>query len=153
MSASTSVHRHPQRTISYAVPPPKSTRLNLERKILSVLKWVTVVVTVFISAGPLLYGIFLSLTPLTQVINNPLDIFPSLSALDFDSYPTALKSTEEGGFGLAGFMWNSLLVALGTVAISIAFSVLGAYAAVRLRFLGRNVANAMFLMVYLFPGI
>src|SRR5690606_29772048 len=104
-------------------------------------------------AGPLLYGSYLSLKPLTEVINNPLDIFPSLAELDFSSYPTALRPTAEGGFGLAGFMWNSLLVALGTVVISIAFSVLGAYAAVRLKFLGRNVVNGLFLMVYLFPGI
>lgn len=50
-------------------------------------------------------------------------------------------------------MLNSLWVSLGAVLGSVAFSVLGAYAAVRLRFKGRNVVNAMFLMVYLFPGI
>lgn len=60
---------------------------------------------------------------------------------------------SEGGFGLGRFILNSLMVALATVALSILVSVLGAYAAARLRYKGRRVVNAIILGVYLFPGI
>lgn len=130
-----------------------SVRLSTENVVLRVLRWIIIAVTILVSAGPVVYGIAMSLRPLTDVMNNPLNIFPSLSELDFSAWTSAFTSEANGGFGLARFMRNSVIVAAGTVAISVTFSVLGAYAAVRLRFRGRNVANAMFLLVYLFPGI
>ncbi|UNX53237.1 carbohydrate ABC transporter permease [Georgenia sp. TF02-10] len=134
-------------------PPRGSTRLKAERITWSVLKWVTIAVTILASAGPLVYGLTMSVRSQPDIFGNPLNIFPSFAEMDFSSYPTALRSEAEGGFGLGRFMLNSLWVSLGAVLGSVAFSVLGAYAAVRLRFKGRNVVNAMFLMVYLFPGI
>jgi multiple sugar transport system permease protein len=154
MSASTDVaaardsdrHERPIR-------PGGSARLRVENAALRIARWVTILLVVVVSAGPIVYGIAMSLRTLPDVMNNPLNIFPAPSELNFSAWTSAFRSEENGGFGLARFMLNSLIVAAGTVGISIAFSVLGAYAAVRLRFLGRNVANAMFLMVYLFPGI
>ncbi|WP_449289417.1 carbohydrate ABC transporter permease [Nocardiopsis chromatogenes] len=50
-------------------------------------------------------------------------------------------------------MRNSASVAAWTTVLTVACSVLGAYAAVRLRFFGRDTVNGFFLAVYLFPGI
>ena len=133
--------------------PRGYTRLRVEQVVVGVLRWLTIGLVLLACAGPLVYGVALSVRPLPDVYGDPLGILPSPSEVDFGSYVTALTSTADGGFGLAGFMLNSLLVSLGTVAMSVAFSVLGAYAAVRLRFRGRNVIGAIFLMVYLFPGI
>jgi len=130
-----------------------SRRHAIENRLGTVFKWVIIVVTVILCAGPLLYGFFLSLRPMTEVINSPLAIIPALGDADFSSYPTALRNEDSGGFGLARFMGNSLVVALGTTALAILFSVLGAYAAVRLKFFGRDTVNGLFLAVYLFPGI
>ncbi|GAB3553900.1 carbohydrate ABC transporter permease [Arthrobacter tumbae] len=133
--------------------PKGSTRHRIENRAIPILRWTLIVLTVLACAGPLLYGVLLSVRPLTQVINEPLAIFPPLSELDFSSYATALKDESQGGFGLARFMGNTLYVAIGTVILAILCSVLGAYAAVRLRFFGRDTVNGMFLGVYLFPGI
>ncbi|MEU5154477.1 carbohydrate ABC transporter permease [Glycomyces sp. NPDC021274] len=115
---------------------------------LGVLRWAVIAVAVTVTAGPLLYGVLLSLRSFQSVVSEPLDLVPSLDELTFDSYPTAIAE-----YGLGGNMWNSLQVALATAALAILFSVLGAYAAVRLRFFGRDTVNVVFLGVYLLPGI
>lgn len=124
-----------------------------ESRSISVLKIVTIVLAVVFSAGPLLYGVLLSVRPLSAALNAPLDLLPSPDELDLSSYPTALRAETDGGFGLGRFMSNSVVVALSTVAIAIVCSVLGAYAAVRLKFFGKRTVNVLFLSVYLFPGI
>lgn len=130
-----------------------SVRLQVENVVLKALRWIVIAVIVLVSAGPVVYGVAMSLRTLPDVMNNPLSMIPAPSEMDFSAWTSAFRSESNGGFGLARFMLNSVVVAAGTVGISVAFSVLGAYAAVRLRFVGRNAANAMFLMVYLFPGI
>ena len=130
-----------------------SVRNAVELRGTTVLKWLIIAATVLTCAGPLVYGILLSVRPLTQVINEPLNIIPAPADVDFTSYPTALASEDAGGYGLGRFMGNSLVVALATMALAVLFSTLGAYAAVRLRFLGRDSINAVFLGVYMFPGI
>lgn len=130
-----------------------SVRLRVENVVLAVLRWIVIAIVVIISAGPVVYGVAMSLRTLPDVMNNPLSIIPLPSEMNFSAWTSAFRSESNGGFGLARFMLNSVIVAAGTVGISVAFSVLGAYAAVRLRFFGRNAVNAMFLMVYLFPGI
>ncbi len=112
-----------------------------------------IVLALVLSVAPLLYGVLLSIRPLSDVLNAPLDLFPAPAELDFSSYPTALRDEGEGGFGLARFMGNSALVAAGTVVLVTLFSILGAYASVRLRFFGRRAVNSLILAVYLFPGL
>jgi len=124
-----------------------------EQRWLNLLKVMVIVVALFVSVGPLIYGFLLSIRPLSSVLNTPLDVIPSLDEVDFGSYPTALRDESDGGFGMARFMRNSFGVAAATVVLAIGSSVLGAYAAVRLQFFGRRAVNAMFLAVYLFPGI
>jgi multiple sugar transport system permease protein len=123
-------------------------RLTAEDRVLGVLRWTVITVAVVATAGPLLYGVLLSLRPFQSVVSEPLDLIPALDEITVDSYPTAIAE-----YGLGGNMWNSLQVALATAALAILFSVLGAYAAVRLRFLGRDTVNVVFLGVYLLPGI
>ncbi len=143
----------PSRTTTRTPRPRGSVRDRVERRGTTVLKWLIVALTVLLCGGPLLYGILLSVRPLTQVINEPLRIVPGLDEFDFSSYSTALADESNGGFGLGRFMGNSLVVALATMLLALVLSTLGAYAAVRLRFLGRDSINAVFLGVYLFPGI
>lgn len=151
MSAVTTTPRPAPRPTGRA--PQGSIRDRVERKGTTVLKWAIVALTVITCAGPLLYGILLSVRPLQQVITEPLRVIPTLEEVDFSSYPTALASEASGGFGLGRFMGNSLIVAVATMLLAVLLSTLGAYAAVRLRFLGRDSINAVFLGVYLFPGI
>ncbi len=103
--------------------------------------------------GPVVYGVLLSLRPFSSVTLAPLDLIPSLDEIDLGSYVTAMADESADGFGLGRFVLNSLLVALGTVVLSLLACVFGAYAAARLRYRGRGVVNAIILAVYLFPGI
>lgn len=114
---------------------------------------VTIVLALLVACGPVFYGVLLSVRPMSEVLNAPLDLFSKPSELDFDAYPTALRDESNGGFGLARFMKNSFLVAIGSVVFATLFSILGAYAAVRMRFFGRQAVNGLILSVYLFPGI
>lgn len=128
-------------------------RHTIERNVLRVLRWVVIVGAIVFTAGPLLYTVLLSIRPLSSIVNEPLQFIPSLAEIDFGSYVRALSGEASNGFGLGRFMGNSLFVALGTTVLSVAFSALGAYAAVRLRFLGRDTVNGFFLAIYVLPGI
>ena len=112
-----------------------------------------IIITLVLSIGPVLYGIVLSVRPFAAVLNDPLNLFPTLTELDFSAYVDAMKSAADGGYGLGGFLVNSLILALGTVLASILVSILGAYATARIRFSGRSVGNAIIVAVYMFPGV
>ncbi|UJP09647.1 carbohydrate ABC transporter permease [Microbacterium sp. KUDC0406] len=114
---------------------------------------VFIALALFFAIGPVLYGFVLSVRPYSAIVREPLNLIPSLGELDFSGYTTAMLDPAQGGFGLGRFVINSLLVGLGTVALSILVSILGAYAAARLRYRGRGGVNAIILGVYLFPGI
>jgi multiple sugar transport system permease protein len=64
-----------------------------------------------------------------------------------------LRSAEDGGQGFLGFIRNSALIAVGTVAVTLLFAIPGSYAVSRLRFFGRRQVSVLFLAVYLFPSI
>lgn len=114
---------------------------------------VLIAVALLFAIGPVLYGFLLSVRPFSSIVQAPLDLLPSFDELDFSGYTTAMLDPDQGGFGLGRFVLNSLLVGLGTVVLSILVSILGAYAAARLRYRGRRGMNAIILAVYLFPGI
>jgi len=114
---------------------------------------VLIAVALVVAIGPVLYGFVLSVRPYSSIVQAPLDLIPALDELDFSGYTTAMLDPDQGGFGLGRFVLNSLLVGLGTVVLSVLVSILGAYAAARLRYRGRRGMNAIILAVYLFPGI
>ena len=119
----------------------------------SVLRVGFLVLAVVCAIGPVLYGVLLSLRPYSSVVQNPLRLIPGPDELDLTPYTTAILDEEHGGFGLGRFVLNSLGVALCTVVFSILVSILGAYAAARLRYRGRGLINGIILGTYLLPGI
>lgn len=127
-------------------------RHRVERVVFAVLRRVVIVGAVVATAVPLLYALFLSVRPLSRVVGDPLGFLPT-DGLQLDTYAQALRSEENGGYGLARFMRNSLVLATSTTVLAIIASTLGAYAAVRLRFRGREAINGFFFAIYVFPGI
>jgi len=117
------------------------------------LRRLVLVVLVVVTGGPLLYMVLLSIRPLSVVISNPLDLVPSLSELNLETYRRALASPEADGYGLGRFMLNSVLVALATVVVTTGLAVLGAYATARYDFLGKRTVNVLFFVIYLFPAV
>ena len=123
------------------------------RLITALLRLVAVTIILAFSVGPVLYGLLLSFRPLSTIVNEPLNLIPKPSEIDWSSYALAMGDEKAGGFGLTRFMVNSFVVSFATVAAVLLVSILGAYAATRLAFRGRSAVNVLFLSIYLFPGI
>jgi ABC-type glycerol-3-phosphate transport system permease component len=51
------------------------------------------------------------------------------------------------------YLWNSMLVALGTMAITVVLSTLAAYGLYRVKFPGRQAIFRIILVTYAFPGV
>ena len=128
-------------------------RNTVETRVLGVLRWVVIAGLALFTLFPFYYMVLLSVRDLSSLLDDPARLWPVLSELTVDTYRNVLTPTESGGQGFLRFMANSGLIALGTVAVTLLFAVLGAYAIARLRFPGRRKVSVLFLAVYLFPSI
>ena len=131
----------------------RSIRYAVEVKSLRVLRVVGLVFFVAISVFPFYYMILLSMREVSQVIEAPGQVLIPLRDITFDAYSRVLRSTDDGGEGFNRFLMNSAFLATATVFVTLAVSVLGAYAIARLNFFGRRKIHMLFLAVYLFPAI
>jgi multiple sugar transport system permease protein len=148
-------------TDSSAAPPPaRSTRgerrwsrTTVEVRVLGVLRWVVIAGLLLFTLFPFYYMVLLSLRDLSSLVQDPGRLWPVVAEFTTSTYRNVLTSTESGGQGFLRFMANSGLIALGTVAVTLAFAIPGAYAVARLEFPGRRKVSVLFLSVYLFPSI
>ena len=118
----------------------------------SILLHVAAWIVALCALAPFSYMVLASLTPQRTLITTPLRWIPS--SLDFSRYVTIFQ----GGAGSAGAtfraaMFNSTIVAVGTVVVSMVVGILGAYAFARLRFRFRRVVLMLFLATYMLPQI
>jgi multiple sugar transport system permease protein len=128
-------------------------RGTVETRVLGVLRWVVIVGLAVFTLFPFYYMVLLSLRDLSSLLQDPARLWPLFSELTVDTYRDVLAPSDSGGQGFLRFMANSGLIALGTVAVTLVFAVLGSYALARLRFPGRRKVGVLFLAVYLFPSI
>jgi len=128
-------------------------RDHVERRVLGVLRPAIIVGLLVITVFPFYYMVMLSFRPLDSVLQNPGALWPSWAEINITTYREVLKPTADGGQGFLSFIKNSLLVALGTVVLTLVVSIPGAYAVSRLDFFGRRQIGALFLGVYFFPSI
>jgi multiple sugar transport system permease protein len=126
-------------------------RDRFEREFFGVARWVVIGGMLVATVFPFYYMVLLSLRPIQQLLLDPADVLPSLQELTLTTYDTVLSPVSSGGQGFLVFLRNSLLVALGTVAIGLIAAIPGAYAISRLRFRGHRGVSFLFLTVYLFP--
>ena len=127
-------------------------RNTVETRVLGVLRWIVIAGLALFTLFPFYY-MLLSVRDPSSLLDAPARLWPVLSELTVDTYRDVLTPTGSGGQGFLRFMANSGLIALGTVAVTLLFAVLGAYAIARLRFPGRRKVSVLFLAVYLFPSI
>jgi multiple sugar transport system permease protein len=128
-------------------------RNTVETRVLGVLRWLVIAGLVLFTLFPFYYMVLLSFRDLSSLLQAPARLWPTLSELTVDTYRDVLAPTGSGGQGFLRFMATSGVVALGTVAVTLAFAVLGSYALARLQFPGRRRISVLFLAVYLFPSI
>jgi multiple sugar transport system permease protein len=125
----------------------------VETRVFGVLRVVTIVFLLAITIFPFYYTGLLSLRPLDRVLQDPGALWVPPSEVDLSSYGSVVAPPSAGGQGFLGFIVNSALVALGTVAVTLLIALPGAYAVSRLRFFGHRQVGVLFLAVYLFPPI
>jgi multiple sugar transport system permease protein len=128
-------------------------RYAIEVRMLRILRPLTIAFFVVIAAFPFYYMVMLSLRDISQVLQAPGKLFPPLSQLSLVPFESVLKPVSQGGQGFTTFLLNSALLATGTVIVTLAVSILGAYAVARLNFFGRRHVSVLFLSIYLFPPV
>jgi multiple sugar transport system permease protein len=124
----------------------------VETRILGVLKWVMIAFFVVATLFPFYYMVELSVRSIEDVALDPGALWPPRGA-SLDAFREVLRSVDHGGQGFLTFLRNSGVIAIGTVLVTLAVSILGAYAIARLAFFGRRQVHFLFLAVYLFPAI
>jgi multiple sugar transport system permease protein len=100
---------------------------------------------------PFWFMVASSFKPRAELLRDPtnlaIDLSKGLSEL-FVGYREVLFT-----FDFARFILNSAFVASVTVILTLALSILGAYAVTRLRFPGRELLSRSILLIYMFPAI
>lgn len=127
------------------------TRDRVETVALRIARWVVIAGLLVATLLPFYYMVLLSIRPIQQLLLDPGDLLPSLQEITVRTYRQVLASVDDGGQGFVVFLRNSMLVALGTVLITLLAAIPGAYAISRLRFRGDRGVSFLFLAVYLFP--
>ncbi len=128
-------------------------RHTFENRLFAVVRPVTIVLLLLAAVFPFYYMVLLSFKPLDAMLTDPGDLWVGPSEWDWSTYGEVLKPVEDGGQGFLTFIRNSMLVAVGTVLLSLLAAIPGAYAVSRLEFFGRRQVSALFLGVYFFPAI
>ena len=132
---------------------PSSVRNTIEERGLRVLRPVVIALLLLAAVFPFFYMVLLSFRPLDELLQHPGSLWVSPADIDLGTYGDVLKSVDDGGQGFLTFIRNSLVVAAGTVILTLLVSIPGAYAVSRLQFFGRRYISGLFLAVYFFPAI
>jgi multiple sugar transport system permease protein len=127
-------------------------RAQFEDRLFGVLRYAVIAGLLLATLFPFYYMVLLSLRPTGQLLLHPGSLWVDAHELTLSTYKTILEPTSRGGQGLLGMLGNSALVSLGTVVLTLAASIPGAWAISRLKFFGSRQVGAMFLAVYLFPS-
>ena len=131
--------------------PPLSREV-VETRILGALKWITIALFVAATLFPFCYMVELSIRSIEDVALDPGSLWPPRGASPA-AFREVLRSVDDGGQGFLTFLRNSGLIAVTSVIVTLAVSILGAYAISRLQFFGRRQVHFLLLAVYLFPAI
>ncbi len=131
----------------------RSRRGVVEQRVFGVLRPLVIAALLLAALFPFYYMVLLSFRPLEGVLQDPGALWVSPGEVDLGTYGDVLAPVADGGQGFLSFIRNSMLVAVGTVAVALLVAIPGAYAVSRLEFVGRRRISALFLAVYFFPSI
>jgi multiple sugar transport system permease protein len=128
-------------------------RERVETRFFAVARWVVIATLLIGTVFPFYYMVVLSVKNLGDVLRDPGAVWVDSSRFTLEAFQRVVLPVADGGQGFLGFMGNSLVIALGTVAITLVVAIPGSYAVSRLRFFGHRKVSALFLAVYFFPSI
>ena len=116
----------------------------VSKRFLAVLKYIFLVILVFLSVGPLLW-VFVSSFKTNAEVLNDTGFFPKNFTIQ--SYVTAIEMTPIGRFYI-----NSVVVAVGTVFLNLAVLGMSAYAVSRFEFRFKRMIILIISLTLLIPG-
>ena len=133
------------------VEPGPLNRFRRERSLMLSLRGFGLVFFGFVVVLPLYVMVMSSLTTQQALYQNPLDLWPDFSK----GLLNPLRSYSElwNDFNFGTYIWNSAVVSLVTVVLTLVFAVPGAYAVSRLDFPGKLGLSRSILAIYLVPAI
>lgn len=108
--------------------------------------YVLIGVFLFITLSPLIWILSTSLKPNTEAISFPPKIVPEEPTID--NYFFVLTDPT-----LARSLVNSLIVSIGSTALSVTVSALGGYAFARFDFRGKNIIISIILGLFMIPVV
>jgi len=117
----------------------------------SVIKHVVLIAAAVSMIYPLIWMIVSSFRPDNLIFRNPGISLTDLTTENYTTGWNALSTTGQSlPFGL--FMWNSLVIAVGSIIGNVFACSLAAYAFARLKFTGRSILFAIMLLTIMLPS-
>ena len=133
------------------ISPGKLSRYNCEKFYLNILWGLGLMTLILITLVPFYIMVMTSLKNQQSLILNPLDLSLDLTT-DLNSlFSSYIELFTNFNFHI--FIFNSFLVSIVTVFITLIFSIPGAYALSRLRFPGKEWFSGSVILIYLIPSI
>jgi multiple sugar transport system permease protein len=129
---------------------PTRSREDIEMALGRVLKWLFIILFLFLTAFPFYWMVNVSVRPIADVLRNPGRLFPTVDQLAnfWQPYQAVLAD-----FHFGTYIGNSLVLSLTTVILTLLLAIPGAYAVTRLHFRLKSAMSWGILLVYMFPAI
>lgn len=118
----------------------------------SVLIHLTAIIVGLAIIAPFMLMVIASISPQSNLISRPLKWIPSTPYLD-RYHEIFTGGANSVGAAFRSAFANTVIVATGTVAVSMIVAIFGAYAFARLRFRLRSTVLMIFLATYMLPQI
>jgi len=116
------------------------------KKLTTTFVYIGLIIFCIFSVFPVFWLVTSSIFPYLELMKVPPKIIPS--KISFEFYKNVLFKTP-----FLRFMYNSLIVALGTTFISVSSATLCAYSIARMEFRGKGIISRGILIAYMFPQI
>ena len=129
----------------------KLSRYNYEKFYLRILWGLGLMTFILITLVPFYIMVMTSLKNQQSLILNPLDLSLDLTSDLNKLFSSYIELFTDFNFHI--FIFNSFVVSIVTVFITLFFSIPGAYALARLRFPGKEWFSGSVILIYLIPSI
>ena len=123
-------------------------RLTIAPSIMGTVAWLILLVVAIAILVPILYAVLGGFKTNGQLVADPVSVIPDPWV--FTNYTSVLIGDDAGTFWLEAF--NSLLIAVVSVTITVSFSALAAFVFARFTFRGREGLFTLFVLGLLFPS-
>jgi len=124
---------------------------HLEELAVRVLRSGALVFFVSIVLFPFLFMISSSFKTRAEYLSDPLNLGFSVFQPPAQLFNGYIEVLTRFNFGM--YIFNSAVIALATVVLTLVPAILGAYAVTRLKFPGRQLLSKSILLIYMFPAI